>query len=143
MQNDTLASINASELRIGNIVNSFTINITEVKNIHESGINYENKFDEDLCTDYEVLIPFDHLGGIPLTPEILEKCGFDIVFSEGDEVCYQLNGISIIHRHPDYQLCDQDAYLGSVSRIGVPFRHLHQLQNLFYCLVGEELKIEL
>ena len=71
---------------------------------------------------------------IPLTPEILEKCGFqwDIywqgltdgnwVLTEGENNTYRLA----------YGKRRHDVIVYGI-------KYLHQLQNLFFCLVGQEL----
>jgi hypothetical protein len=72
---------------------------------------------------------------IPLTPEILEKAGFVydkithykniLMLAEGD------NGFDVWVKH-----------FGEGNRINA-VKHLHQLQNLYFALTGEELNIEL
>jgi len=69
---------------------------------------------------------------IPLTPEILEKCGFD---KEGDTY-------KIVTKNLDY--CFKISFTGSgyFSQNAIakqPTLYLHQLQNLYWCLCGEEL----
>ena len=69
---------------------------------------------------------------IPLTPELLEKCGF-------------ANNGQGIFDHPtwgSYLYPRNGAYL--VSHVeGVAVKHVHQLQNLFFALTGEVLTINL
>jgi hypothetical protein len=73
---------------------------------------------------------------IPLSPEILEKCGF-----EKDYNGYRLKdhmGLSFsVTKHGDFLACFRD------KSLGVIVKHLHQLQNLFFALAGEELDIKL
>lgn len=74
---------------------------------------------------------------IPLTPEWLERCGFKILVDDGflvrvakGVVCIKISGIGL-----------------PVVRIGemhfTNIIHLHQLQNLYFALTGEELIITL
>lgn len=70
---------------------------------------------------------------IPLTPEILEKCGFETI---GKPPFYSMrlpvNGLD--------ELCwySQD---GFIRYLGI--KHLHQLQNLYFALTGNELEVKL
>jgi len=75
---------------------------------------------------------------IPLTEEILLKCGFkfmDYLFK------YCGNDIELSYE-------DGNVYLLSGTYVETPselshIKHLHQLQNLYFSLCQEELKIEL
>lgn len=72
---------------------------------------------------------------IPLTPEILEKCGFEFK-PTGDEVYEQIwnNGSIELWEH-DEGFCHSYANSGDVN-------YLHQLMNLNYALTGEELNYQ-
>ena len=78
---------------------------------------------------------------IPLTPEILEKCGFDnvglvaysIKISDYSMLVGNKTGFELVSRVNDK--------INVVPVLEMP--HLHQLQNLYYALTGEELTIEL
>lgn len=73
---------------------------------------------------------FEYLQPIPLTPEILEKAGF-----EGNALTAQHNDIIFYGDHFGIK-----GMLGIVKPSNVKF--LHQLQNLFKCLVGVDLEID-
>lgn len=87
-----------------------------------------------------------HLEPIPLTPEILEKCGFEKGYTDDKELYYTLE------LSPDIY-CDLCLISGIETKYTIvkllpydrnfKFKYLHQLQNLFYALTGEELKVEL
>ena len=83
--------------------------------------------------------PGSYYEPIPLTPEILEKAGFELTnplnienantyFKEGlnEFISYHGEGICI--------------YESTKKRV---IKYLHQLQNLYYALTGEELEISL
>lgn len=86
---------------------------------------------------------------IALTPELLEKCGF-----KKGNICYN-NGYSIellktdFYLRPSYEggfywgfnlsKDKMDCELNDVKSI----HYLHQLQNLYFALTGEELEINL
>jgi hypothetical protein len=81
---------------------------------------------------------WDYIEPIPLTPEILEKAGF-----EEDKLheCYVIKqfgcGVAI-------EFFDNEINLvGHKSAEDLPCKYVHQLQNLIYSLTGEELMIEL
>jgi len=106
--------IKANELRIGNWV---------MEGIEFHKIDYR----ESDFFHVEIFEP------IPLTPEILEKAGF--VNSESIELFFELTGFKIsdgkiLHTH-----FKRDR--------GVQILNLHQLQNLYFALTGEEIEINL
>jgi hypothetical protein len=123
----------ANELRIGNwIYNSKggPSKINEIKR-HPSGER-----------DFAHIVTFQGLGSfggyvedfrpIPLTPEILEKCGWEeyaIGYYRLDEfyIYYDNSGLNV-YRFRDYP---------------VTVKYLHQLQNLYFALTGTELNITL
>lgn len=116
--------INPSELRIGNFI------------YRQNGF-----FGKISAYDFEHA-NFDALNPIPLTPEILKKAGFDcgvggfiIRDSDGDQLIF--NGLVNGVLEPDMY------YTGAnISEKAKP-KYLHQLQNLYFALTGEELNIEL
>ena len=81
---------------------------------------------------------------IPLTTEILEKCGFvkpskndnhgGLLVSIGNDVSIRLK--PLISGEGYYW----DNFNGAYKVI---IKHLHQLQNLYWCLCGKELEINL
>lgn len=120
----------ASELRVGNWVRCKIYNGTK-----------------------DVILPFTwqeskyiHLfEPIPLTPEILEKCGFEVR-------TYKTNGVEKTHYSDSRNICI-DHVLKKVFVLGLhqgyedevwikKIEHLHQLQNLFFALTGEELNYQ-
>ncbi len=111
--------MNANELRIGNLVNFEN----DVISVTSGDINY---FDENL----------DSFDPIPITPDLLLKCGFTKSRSHSLDYFYDAGGLTIIS-----------------LRLGKPFWHnnnalpekkyLHELQNLIFALTGQELNIKL
>lgn len=92
-------------------------------------------------------IPYIHansrlISPIPITPEVLEKCGFKKIYYTG-------LGLYEYH-HPDlWNSLDsvgggwniEDNRCGWVLKQHI--KYVHQLQNLFFALTGEELNINL
>lgn len=107
--------------------------IVTVEEIHKDGIEvleYTHEYLLGYC-----VYPFEHLEGISLTLEILEKCGltFDkCFFFKGERLGFS----AIVLQTIDHSL-----------KIDSPFgmtklQYLHQLQNWFFALTGEELEMK-
>lgn len=119
--------IQANELRIWNWVNYHDDDIIfQVTEISKLGIGVKNDTEE-------TWIEYDRFSPIKLTPKILEKCGFKVDgtynnakrwISESPIILFEGNGY--------FKLCHY-----SITQI----KHLHQLQNLYYSLVGVELEV--
>jgi hypothetical protein len=108
--------IQPNELRIGNFVLSAGMK-TQVENI----------------TTTDVL---EKLEGIPVTQKILERCGFKaekriyykgMFFISDPQVQFGSWGFGIVNTH------------GVISTL----KFVHQLQNLYFALTGEELTLEI
>lgn len=118
--------MDAKELRIGNYFR----------------VNWSKEIRKADVLDIKDIAENKIIGGvspIPLTPEILEACGFDLV---GNIAVVQ----SIVNG--DGTLCRLELVMaGNVAIINnalhVSCSHLHQLQNLYYSLTGEELQVNL
>lgn len=109
--------IKATELRIGNWVDSSNGVLYQINKSH-----FEN-------TDFRITKP------IPLTPEILEKCGFlknGYNYKESD-------GIIDFFIDKDTSITYYE--VGNIVFCNIYY--LHELQNLYRWLTGEELKVNL
>lgn len=119
--------IAANELRIGNWVNLMG------RPLFICWIDLQIL---DCCKPESPMTP-EVYTPIPLTPEILEKAGF----KEADDE----KGF-FKHKKAVFQIDLDDAgvYIAvvSISGIGV-LENVHQLQNLYYSIMKEELNIEL
>lgn len=122
--------INANELRMGNWVDLAGEKVPQKVNIkilqfitHANAINDNHPFEPIL-----------------LSPEILEKARFskknldDDV--DGDFWCLK-EGYRFLF---EYHKAENVFYNG---KLGIQIKYLHQLQNLYYALTGEELEINL
>lgn len=129
--------MDAKEIRIGNWVNLIAIDQKiEINSVIGTGLGglftwiEKGEEYEDSLTAVEP---------IPLTPEILEKCGF----VKQTEYIYEndKNLFEIIMNADQffYGQWGSDGF----SIDGIELRHLHQLQNLYFALTGEELTIKL
>lgn len=122
--------IDTNELRVGSYVNSIFGQTTVYSvSVHKVLIYSADKKTIHNGTKHGI-------KPISLTPEILEKCGFEhkILGDEeidGGESHYIKNNIWFCH-------VDNDWYLsGAIEH--KPFNFLHQLQNLYYALAQTEL----
>lgn len=128
--------IDIRELRVGNWVeakHSWETGVREqieVENIYNEFVNYSH-FDGD--STYRTGIK-----PIPLTPEILEKCGFKPKLLTGRFDYYTIDGrYEVVHHKADDSFkCNRLPY----GHRG--FKNLHQLQNFHFCMIEEELNYQ-
>lgn len=123
--------IEAKELRVGNLIEDELGKPKRVQNI------LGERFNIDALDGIDRGFPLTEMNGIPITPELLEKCGFEYSASFG-ECRYKKKELEMDENfNPLVQEGDEFLYYG--KRI----EHLHQLQNLYFALTGEELEINL
>ncbi len=143
-RNDCKNMISAKELRIGNLVHfndklyfGQENEVVEIDTICESFIT--NKTTKNT-------VPGTYLDyqPIPLTDEWLKKFGFEEVLNFD----FYKSGLSIdgtvVHFSFDFWRLGLDAYdqdLNDWIEIPKEIKHVHQLQNLYFALTGNELKI--
>lgn len=132
--------IKASDLRLGNWIASGEVfsNTSCVGKVIEI-LSVDKKFEQVLCECEESFEWFfkDNYCGIPLSPAILEKCGF-----EKDEVS-EYGGYLIDIGYGERIRIVNDEKIGwhyPLNGYRKPVtNYLHQLQNLIYSLSGTEL----
>jgi hypothetical protein len=81
-------------------------------------------------------VEYQDLDPIILTPQILQKCGFRN-FIRDEWIISHSTG------HADFELTPQGLRLRQPTPSRIPIKYLHQLQNLFFALTGEELEVNL
>ena len=118
--------LKANELRIGNWV-SYDEDDTpfEVIEIYIHGLSVKN-------SEEETWIEIDKFSAIPLSQEILKMYGY----SEED---FSNGKITIIGQ----DLNNVIGYVIKSLNSNICIKSLHQLQNIFFALTNEELKINL
>lgn len=147
--------ISINELRVGNY---FYVNLKDEKvlEIRNDGVIYDSYYTTDNVHDgvqremykaklIPVMAPFEDMEPITLTPKMLEyKCGFYYDEEVGlfkvkntDAVIREL--ISIKYNFYRDEFCLSDNF----TMNSMPFRYLHQLQNIFFFIAGKELEINL
>jgi len=126
--------IQANELRIGNLLERDG-NIIEVVRISkENVINYETaKEKTGMHTNSGRVNP------IPLTEELLLKCGFEVDDSDEDNKWLNLRYGNIVFCS-DESTNFERVYL-RIYNTDIILESLHQLQNIFFALTNQELKI--
>lgn len=136
----------ANELRIGNKVN-YTVSGYQ-KHIGEiTGIN---KTEDGLKAVIDYHYPLSFGEPIELSPEILDKCGFKRNGDKNSQYYFK-DGIRY---HPGSKHlkilrgCDkagesQAGCCGTSLGDSIIINHLHQLQNIYFALTGEELTVNL
>lgn len=122
----------ATELRLNNLLmyGDDIVPIMGVENNHESVLV---KIDKDTAIDYRKLKP------IALTAEWFQKLGFKEAYRSNSRVRFDLPN----YCRYDFDL-DSNKILEGFLFFGnyIKCNYLHQLQNIYFTLTGEELKIE-
>lgn len=135
----------AEELRIGNIV--FADAMSELLNepMVIGGISYEvflgecayvsSKYNEggsNLLHRHPICI----MRPIPVTEDILLKCGFKVVHPEYKDI-YAIRNIEYLVGCGDKSGMHWNGYQLPKTK------YLHQLQNAYYAITGEELQVKI
>lgn len=120
-----------SELRLGNLIyhNGEVMPVVQIERRYKT-IYRLNDMDVD-----ERIIG-DHFQPIPLTPEWLERCGWQVV-DQGSGPYYWLERQCWFHIH----LSADGSLYANFNNNAVTIEYFHQLQNLYHILSGEELAI--
>jgi hypothetical protein len=132
-------AIKASDLRIGNWVHKIHSSVNRSLYIEESDFPMET-IDCGFVKVLEIA-EYEDLQPIPLTPEILEKCGFQkdsidfILPLKHGSLQSPLSGEYVVFGLEVNDLF-YDAHESDI-------KYLHQLQNLYFALTCEELQINL
>ena len=145
--------LHAKELRFGNKVFNKKGEVITVQQIHCNTIVYDTAinvsrrhlakvsglYSPSYTTQVTEVVKeaeMQEIEPIALTPQILEKCGFRNFIREEWIITYG-------NTHTDFEFTGEGLKLRhpSPSRVGI--KYLHQLQNFFYAIAGQELEINL
>lgn len=139
-----------SELRIGNLVNGIYVdNYGHLKIDEKETICKVTTLDISDLSDYPIYVEsdegiehFDEFEGIPLTEEWLLKFGFEKTHLF-DTVLYISNtNFHISFNNSIYQLNYKENPKSQWLPVCKDLKYIHQLQNLYFTLTGEELTIK-
>ena len=144
--------LKANELRIGNYILwnsklsspeiSFLTFPVEVTSIFPDKIGYispgiehrSEPFEDDILQTQTAHGPLEEFEPILLTHDILEKCGFEIAGANDQYSSYKKEPITI-------RFVTDNSIRVNISGREFVCQYLHQLQNLYFDLTGEELEI--
>ena len=115
----------ASELRIGNY-------------LQDKALDKWFSVTSQLIFDYDRLQLQNHVKPIPLTEEWLLKFRFSIIKSIYNDNIY----FHEIRPELEIRLIGEEYDLGIETEWLSEIKHVHQLQNLYFALTGEELTIK-
>jgi hypothetical protein len=130
-------------------IDGFEYNSKDGGKIYQNNGTYETSF--GTFPFHPLTWEISDLAPIPLTPGILEKAGFHFGFHENGTYFIDLNEIDkqleiMLSGNEFYpqivqapEMSNEDCQVVSLNKI----EHLHQLQNLFWCLTGSELTVNL
>jgi hypothetical protein len=131
-----------NELRVGNMVYNVFDNVLIIRSINPY---FENPYITGVLTFLPSGVPsgfspMDKIKPIPLTTDILLKSGFELqlALNSTQTEQYSLNGIVI----REFQVEVFEGDYDECVTFAMP-NYVHQLQNLYFTLTGEELKIVL
>jgi hypothetical protein len=121
---EVLGMIKANELRIGNKVDYYG-NIVTINYINDTDVG----FSDYVPFDYPLL---DEINPIPITEDWLVRFGFE----------YSDITVDFHSFHIDLMKTNNGKFI-TTDIIKCPeLQHIHQLQNLYYALTGEELSYD-
>jgi hypothetical protein len=125
--------IESKELRIGNLIYN---PVQKINLVVDGGLIATESMREKAVKDYKGFEP------IPLTEEWLIKFGFDIDIDNNNVVCglYKTIEVALSDKYKVNFYIDDDN--GGSVQLGIKVKHVHTLQNLYFALTGEELKIK-
>ncbi len=125
--------IKANELRVWNWVShGINYKILAIDGNNECNVDiYVNESEGYKTVALDLIYP------IPLTPELLEKCGFE---------CHAEYDVPEWRHESGVYLFEYDGKFNmpvAIVGLEIEIKSLHQLQNHIFALTGEELKIDL
>lgn len=125
----------ARELRIGNLLKHKDGFIMEIDSINELEVRGNELGKND--PDNEIEASLIDLSGIPLTEEWILKFGFykgKYKNVKNNHWCYNV----LLYDKDGINIVSSDEQIIFLSKC----KYAHQLQNLSYCLTGEELELK-
>ena len=127
----------AKELRIGNLVEDELLGKVTIESILKTGQVEVSAFKliSEQITKVFYMFNISELKPIPITEEILLKCGFKFINGYG----YKRHNFQLIC----INVADSKEFIFRYFMLNVELQYLHQLQNLYFVLTGKELEVNL
>lgn len=123
--------ITANDLRLGNLVFNNRIN----QNMVVTSLTHDQLLKSNGVEEWYIDMENERdISPIPLSPEILEKAGFEKTEDKKGE-CWDLEGFRLWH--------DGKGFYHINSETLTHFDYLHHLQNYYHSMCLEELTINL
>lgn len=135
--------IDCKELRIGNWVTYNPSSVddgTDIVPLEVVSIETDYEKGVALSDGFNNVYGFDEILPIPLTPELLEACGFE----KGIEL-QDFNGVYNYYQNGKVQgnfYRNSNTFHPEWDKFAT-LKHLHQLQNLYFALTQTELTIDI
>jgi len=132
----------ANELRIGNLIQYKIEDLLDVRKVFNE-VNVVDSMDISYISDCEKLNSEHTYSPIPINKEWLVNLGFKRIEQDdkGNELCNTLYSIS--HKGNlgtiDLDLWQWDSW--QFDNCSYSIKYVHQLQNLYFALTGEELTL--
>ena len=115
-----------NELRLGNLVTDYDGVVLTILSIEEFGSEYDS-------TESNGIIGYGLMNPIPLTGEWLEKFDIHKDYIFDNEYKRDIDG---------YLLYIEDIASCNVVNWDKPIKYVHEAQNLYFALTGNELEIK-
>lgn len=131
-----MEDLRANELRIGNLL-SFSGEPVAINAGFIHDCDYWNKNPER-----QDAVSFENVEPIPLTAEWLKKLGWKYYNGRTEGILTMDFGCKMDVDYKDGKLLIKSHYEGEDLYRDTRIKYVHQLQNLFFCLCGEELTIK-
>jgi hypothetical protein len=144
--------LHAKDLRFGNKVLNQSGEVITVQQILSNTVVYDTQLNVNRQTSkvsngynysytmqvVEVVKEADmqEIQPIKLTPKTLEKCGFRNFVRDEWIITYG-------NTHTDFEFSEDGLKLRHSTPTRVPIKYVHQLQNFFYSITGQELEVDL
>lgn len=126
-----------TELRIGNFIQYNSPDHSICFDL-VVGINYSDDFHVHMVELHgRTPININGISPIPITPEWLERLGFELHKPCGDE-----GFIKWKHKNGVYLLWIEGKFWHDHWSTGIWINSIHQLQNLYHALTGQELTVK-
>ena len=155
----------ATELRVNNLVHFGLSNIVRVESINPHTCICKAKYSRSGQDEFSDMIsfsgdtasgnaPIESFWGIPLTEEILLKCGFeeedvkDSIFITEEKIkIFTIDDLYLIYLDKNkcyyfaMETSLQDHWSPTLQAVSAPMQYLHTLQNYYPAFSGKELEI--